>query len=528
MSVLIFCVAYYLLTSVSLYFLFPKMGLEAWKALVPVYNFIEWGRVMGKKTTSSLWIMVPVVNFFTYASMSVDLVRSFGKMSWLDSFLGVVASPLKFWLLAKDEKATFEPNIIPTELAWKHDVQTAIKNNDKRSLEKLSKSKFHKNTPREWGEAIIFAVFAAAFIRMFFFEMYVIPTSSMEGSLLVGDYLAVSKVSYGLRTPQTVLQVPLLHNRLPFNSGESYLSTPKLGFHRWFGSPATSLHRNDPFVFNYPEGDSVYCYPGRTFSINDARREPQIANAVRGLTLNVRPVDKRDHYIKRCVAIAGDTLEVRNRQLYVNGVAAQNPSGLQYTYLITSKSPINPEALNDMGVNMNESKVNGDYRSVIAQLTNADVERIKAFGEGTIVELQPCDSIQYAGKMFPHSPAQNGWTPDNYGPIWIPKAGAQVPLTAENIAYYRRIISIYEGNQLEERGGKFIINGAEATTYTFKQDYYWAMGDNRHNSEDSRFWGFVPADHVMGKPLFIWFSTKGANIFNGINWSRMFTSANKM
>ena len=527
MSLLIFGCVYYLLTSLSLYLLFPKMGLDAWKALVPVYNFIEWGRVMGKKTTSTLWILVPIVNFFTYASMSVDLVRSFGQMSWWSSFLGVVASPYKFWQLSRDKNAAFEPNIVPTEQAWKDEVKAAYKNNDKRAIEKLSKSKFQKNTPREWGEAIIFAVFAAAFIRMFFFEMYVIPTSSMEGSLLVGDYLAVSKVSYGLRTPQTVIQVPLLHNRLPFDKGESYLSSPKLGFHRFFGSPETSLHRNDPFVFNYPEGDSVYCYPGRTFSINDARREPMVANAIRGMTLNVRPVDKRDHYIKRCVAIAGDTLEVRDRQLYINGVVAQNPTNLQYTYLIKSKAPLNMQAIEDMGVNMKEAQTAPD--GFTAQLTNADVERIKAFGNGVVVELVPqADSSRDAGKIFPHDPAHYHWNVDNYGPIWIPKAGVQVTLSAENIAFYRRIISVYEGNTFVERGGKFIINGVETTTYTFKQSYYWAMGDNRHNSEDSRYWGFVPSDHVMGKPMFIWLSTKGANIFKGINWNRMFTSANKM
>lgn len=543
MSVLIFCIAYYLLTCASLSQLFPKMGIPSSKAWIPVVNFLEWGRKMGQKDRSTWWIVVPIVNFFTYSSMCVDLVRSFGKMSWWDSFLSVVASPYKFWQLAKDGNATFEEGIVPAEQAYKKQLKAAVEAKDKRTLEKLAKSKFAKSTIREWGEAIIFAVFAASFIRMFLFEMYVIPTSSMEGSLRVGDYLAVSKLSYGLRTPQTVLQLPLLHNRLPFNAGESYLRSPSFGYHRWFGSPETNLKRNEPFVFNYPEGDSVYCYPGgffmgremapRNWSVYDIRRNPGLANLLNGLELNIRPVDKRDHYIKRCVGIAGDTIELRNGQLYVNGQQAAHAPGVRFQYKITSPTPLTQAQFDNIGTNINELAPEGLRQPsaiVLGAFSKEEIEKVKGFAPGITVELAPqIDSVYDPQRMFPHDPAHfNKWNVDNYGPLWIPKKGAQVTLTPDNIALYRRIISVYEGNKLEETGGKFVINGQATTTYTFQQNYYWAMGDNRHNSEDSRFWGFVPEDHVMGKPLFIWFSTKNGNIGKGINWSRMFTGALKM
>ncbi|MBP7184860.1 MAG: signal peptidase I [Saprospiraceae bacterium] len=501
--------------------IFKKAGESATKALIPGLNFAIWSKIIGKSLPSTLWLLFPIVNIFTFSGMCVDLVRSFGKNSFWESFKSVVLTPLSFFQIANDSKSTYQGPILEAERKYKKDIETAEKANDSYELKKLkANNPFQKSSGREWGESIIFAVFAAAFIRMFLIEAYTIPTSSMEGSLLVGDYLFVSKAHYGIRMPMTILQVPLLHNRLPRDLGESYLTNPSLPYYRL---PAIeNIDRNDPIVFNYPEGDSIYMFPGRIYSTHDMRRGhlPQELLASMAATQPIiRPIDKRDHYIKRCVAIPGDSLQVIDKQLYVNGKKAVNPSHLQLRYKINGD--VNTEKLEEWGVSLYDSAP--EYG--IYHLTAEQVEKVKSLG----LSVEPVNAQNPSPfYVYPHDPVHFNWTVDNFGPIYIPKKGTTVQISPNNIALYSQIIERYEGNKLEVKDNQCYINGAPATSYTFKQDYYWAMGDNRHNSEDSRYWGYVPEDHIVGKPLFIWFSTKNANIMNGIRWDRIFSGATKM
>ncbi|NJN32996.1 MAG: S26 family signal peptidase [Saprospiraceae bacterium] len=412
---------------------------------------------------------------------------------------------------------------MPKEQDYLKQLREAHAKKDARTLKTLEKSPYKKGMFREWIEAIVFAVFAAAFIRMFLIEAYVIPTSSMEGSLLVGDYLFVSKAHYGIRTPMTVVQVPLLHNQVPVLGSESYITKPNLPYYRL--AAIEPVQRNKPFVFNWPIGDSVYITPNRSWNIEQIRqmsppqlRQAQIPYPFDESNLVIRPLDKKDHYIKRCVAIAGDKFEVRDRQIYINDQPAIVPKKVQFLYTVSGNGNLNTEEMIDWGVNVEEGFQSSNNTYVFA-LTNENIERIKT--KGFNVTVYPRN--ENSPDIFPQDTAHFKWSVDNFGPLVIPAAGATVQLSPENIALYRRIITVYESNSLEQRNGEFFINGSKTNSYTFKQNYYWAMGDNRHNSEDSRFWGFVPHDHIVGRPLLVWMSTGK----NGIRWNRIFTSANK-
>jgi signal peptidase I len=529
MEILIFLLVTYILFSISMMKLFEKAGEQGWKALVPGLNFIVMCKLVGRSSAHAAWLLVPIVNIFIYVGLCVDMVRSFGKYGFGHSAMAVIYAPLIFFLIGNNKDDKYLGPALKMEKDYFTKVEEAKAQNNSKELQKLARNNPYKKGPvREWVEAIVFAVFAAAFIRMFLIEAYTIPTSSMEGSLLVGDFLFVSKAHYGIRTPKTVMMLPLLHNRVPVIGGESYLSKPNLPFYRL---PAlTAIKRYDPVVFNYPEGDSVYFFPDRTYSIHDFRRgavTPQRFMEIKSgqAELVVRPIDKKDHYIKRCIGLPGDSLLIRDRQVFINGQRAKNAEHMQFLYAVTSSSgSINTEKLEELGVNLTES----DPSRGIFFLDSTQVEKIKALGADVKVEvLSPPNSGP--NHLFPHDAANfPGWTVDNFGPIYIPKKGAAVQISPQNIALYERVIGVYEGNKLEKKDGKIFINGQEATNYTFKMDYYWMMGDNRHNSEDSRVWGFVPHDHIVGKPLFIWFSTKSGSISNGIRWNRLFSSANKM
>jgi len=515
-TVLIALLLFYVLTSITLAGLFKKAGVPAHKAYIPGLNFIEWCKVIGRKPWHALWLLVPAVNVFIYAGMAVDMVRSFGRFSFWDSVLAVIATPVIFWQIGKDSQAKYRGPNYTMEKEYKAKMEAARKAGDKATYQKMLRtSPYEKSTLREWVESIIFAVFAAAFIRMFLIEAYVIPTPSMEESMLVGDYLFVSKFHYGIRMPMTVLQIPLLHNRIPLIGGESYLEHPSFGYHRTAG--LEKIDHNDPIVFNYPEGDSVYLYPGRTFSIYDVRRNKQLAGIPQRFRLITRPVDKRDHYVKRCIGLPGDTLQIRERQVYINGVPAKNPEKMQFNYKVISVgAPINPKTLAAIGVT---KSVPGkrDYYA----LTREEVEKVRGLSKDIIVEVEKHSPPNYA--LFPHDPKiMSNWTVDDYGPVVIPAKGMTIPLNDFTYPFYQRCIRVYEHNRLERRNGKFFLNGKEADSYTFKMDYYWAMGDNRHQSEDSRFWGFVPEDHIVGKPLFIFFSVSHDQNAKGIRWNRIF------
>jgi signal peptidase I len=354
-----------------------------------------------------------------------------------------------------------------------------------------------KTKVRDWVDTITFAVVAATFIRTFFIEAYTIPTSSMENSLLVGDFLFVSKMSYGARVPNTPLSFPFVHNKLPFIEGKSYLKLVQLPYGRMPGFG--SVQRGDAVVFNYPMEDW-------------------------------HPVDKKENYIKRCVAIAGDSLEVRNKQVFINGKPQgySHPENLQYKYFLYSNQPLDIQQLHDeFLVNIDANSGNGPMEGH-ESIYLFDLNQTQLAG---LSKWKSIDSIRLAypftagfpdPSVFPASPELFNWNPDFYGPIWIPKAGATIALNEKTLALYERAITVYEGNKLEWVNGQFLLNGNPTTSYTFKMNYHWMMGDNRHNSLDSRFWGFVPEDHVVGKAVFIWLSMDRFAKGMGIRWNRMF------
>jgi signal peptidase I len=538
MSILIFLLVLYVLNSITMMRLFEKAGIEPKKALIPGVAAMEWCKIVGRKPQYALWFLFPIINFFIYASLCIDMVRSFGKQGFWQSVVAVVAAPWAFYKIGKNPADKYLGPVLVQEREYHRQYAQALEKKDERALAKLKSSPFSKSTGREWTEAIIFAVFAASFIRMFIFEAFVIPTSSMEGSLKVGDFLFVSKPSYGLRLPMTVLQLPLVHNRLPFgqkNTGltarESYLPSPSLPYTRLPGWE--SLERNKPVVFNFPCGDSVIVEAHRTTDIGQWNRDPRTRLQRRQLTAT-RPIDKKDHYIKRCVAIAGDSLFVRGGNLYVNGQLAPKPKHMQYGYIVrTQNGQLPVEQLIEWGVNSEEVARADRSGNGFVYVINMDQETLAKVRALPNVTAELLRGEQIGGGLptycFPNkAEITSKWTVDDYGPIYVPKAGATVALTPQSLPFYERIIRIYEHNDLQVRGGKYFINGQEATTYTFQQNYYWMMGDNRHASEDSRIWGYVPEDHIVGKPVLVWFSTRGGSIFNGINLKRLFLRPDDM
>ncbi len=535
MGFITFVLVFYVLVSISLYPVFEKAGLPGWKALVPGLNLVEWCKLIGQPGWWAALLLIPIVNFFIFAGMAVDLVRSFKKYDFWHSAVAVILAPVAFAYLGLSKEEAYDGPTLIKEKEYAQQIQEAKEAGHTAKLKKLHRENpYRKSAAREWVEAVVFAVFAAAFIRMFLIEAYVIPTPSMEGSLLVGDFLFVSKAHYGIRLPQTIAMVPLLHNRIPVLNRESYLKKPSLNYNRL---PALeSIDRNDPVVFNFPEGDSVYVLPGRTWSVYDVERGalngteygsyvPLIKKGK--VPLTVRPMDKEDHYIKRCIAIPGDSLEIRDREVYINGAPGEMPSHVQFLYIVNAPNGLNMTQLFKWGLSrddISQNPNNPNPNEYYMHLGHEEKEKIQSIDPAITIE-----PVQFRQRLlFPYDAEHYGnWTVDNYGPIYIPKKGATVKLDPKSINFYRRIISVYEDNDYYEKDGQYFINGEAATEYTFKMNYYWMMGDNRHNSEDSRVWGYVPENHIVGKPLFIWFSTKEGSIANGINWSRIFTSADK-
>ena len=378
----------------------------------------------------------------------------------------------------------------------------------------------------EWIDAIIFAVIAASFIRMFFIEAYTIPTSSMEKSLLVGDYLFVSKTAYGPKVPNTPLSFPFVHNTLPLTKyTKSYVEWIKRPYRRLAGFG--KIKNDDVVVFHFPEGDTVALnlqnqsyYQlvrgyGRDRLWSDSRNFGGIVD---------RPVDKRENYIKRCVGIPGDVLELKSGVLFVNGKEQKKFPGMQHDHIVlTNGTSINPKALDKLKIS--EADRHGFSGSQYQfPLTDENVTKLKAFANIVAVEKNTESPGNWDQSVFP-SDKWHKWNVDNFGPITIPAKGKTVELDSTSIGFYRRIISVYEKNALKEENGRFFINGNETKTYTFKMDYYWMMGDNRHNSADSRYWGFVPEDHVVGKALIIWLSLdKDKGLPQKIRLNRMFKS----
>lgn len=382
------------------------------------------------------------------------------------------------------------------------------------------------STIYDWGSAIIFAVVVATLIHIFFFQMYVIPSPSMEKTLVEGDYIYVSKLAYGPQMPNTPIAFPLVHNIMPFSTtAKSYSDAWQRPYHRLKGFG--KVKRNDVVVFNFPAGDTVMI-DNTQWSYYDALREYEYQfgkeEGRRRLhsehTIIYRPVDKRDNYIKRCVAVPGDSLMIVDAELFVNKLPYESIPQRQYDYRVETTSPIAQSAFEEMGINPQSITVqptNSGY-TYLLPLTDQMVSRLKSKPQVSNITRDT-----KANLVFPYD-SHHQWTEDNFGPIWVPKKGATITLTPENIALYSRIIDVYEGNELVIQDDQIFINGKPSNSYTFKMDYFWMMGDNRHNSADSRYWGFVPEDHIVGRAEFIWLSLDPNKSFpSNIRWSRMFT-----
>ncbi len=401
-----------------------------------------------------------------------------------------------------------------------------------------------------WVDALVFALVAVYFINLFFFQNYVIPSSSLEKSLLTGDYLFVSKVSYGPRIPETPLTMPLTQHTLPLFQCKSYIEWPHWDYRRVKGLGKVEL--NDIVVFNYPAGDTLcsapqyqaydfyqmcyslgyQMYPQRpnpdsltieqrqqyfSFLYQSGRNEIVRNQAEYGL-IDTRPTDRRENYVKRCVGLPGMTLQIKDRIIYLDGKANKEPDNVQYTYKVKLRQRLDDDIMKELGISMEDiMSLNTAGYMPMTKHTVAELSKRKDLVESIEINTEASDLDIYPLNGNMH------WTRDNYGPIWIPAKGKSIQLTMENLPIYERCIRTYEGNTLEVKDGKILINGKAATSYTFKLDYYWMMGDNRHNSLDSRYWGFVPEDHIVGKPIFIWWSSdpdRGG--FSGIRWNRLF------
>ena len=395
--------------------------------------------------------------------------------------------------------------------------------------------KYHRNAREhnavyrvaaEWVEAIVFAVVMASLIHIFVFQMFTIPSPSMEKSLLVGDYLYVSKLTYGPKLPNTPLSMPLVHNTMPFSKtgAKSYSEAIRRPYKRLTG--LRPIERDDVVVFNFPAGDTVLLEDLNVTYYDVLRgyqRQLGVAEGRAALekryTIVARPVDKRENYVKRCVGLPGDTILVRASQLYVNGLAQKEIPGLQQIYRIVTSAPFSHVALDNMGIAISPEDYDRTTGEYWVPLTDANVQKMRA--ASNVISVDKLRST--GGDVFPNT-VDMGWSESDFGPLWIPSRGATVALTPDNLPLYERIIDVYEANDLELRNGVIYINGAPASEYTFRMDYYWMMGDNRQNSADSRFWGFVPEDHIVGKASFVWLSLdKSKGLFDGkIRWNRMF------
>ena len=405
-----------------------------------------------------------------------------------------------------------------------------------------------------WVDALVFALVAVYFINLFFFQNYVIPSSSLEKSLLTGDYLFVSKVSYGPRIPETPLTMPLTQHTLPLVNVKSYVEWPHWDYRRVKGLGNVKL--NDIVVFNYPAGDTlcneeryqandyyqmVYSIGDQILEQNGQQQDVRVLNplqqrryfekvyaAGRNYILNMpgeygdiisRPTDRRENYVKRCVGLPGQTLQIKNRIVYLDGKANKEPDNVQYTYKMKLKGEFPIDLADELGIT-NEDLLMYNQSGVIP-LTKKAYLALKA--NKNLVESISINADAIYGDLYPLN-AYTGWTRDNYGSVWIPKKGKSIQLNLKNLPIYERCIKVYEGNDLKvDSQGNIFINGKLAKSYTFKLDYYWMMGDNRHNSADSRYWGFVPEDHIVGKPIFIWWSHSPDHPgFSGIRWNRLF------
>ncbi|MBK9194652.1 MAG: S26 family signal peptidase [Flavobacteriales bacterium] len=508
-------ISYAVVVQACLWKFFVKAGRKAWEGWVPLYNIYIWNKIIGKPWWWLFLLLVPGVNLLMLIIMNVNLAISFS------------ARDSKHYLLC-----TFLPWYALPKLAFGEEYKY---------IGPIPVKERRTTLLAQWGDAILFAVIVATVFRTFTFEAFTIPTGSMEKSLLIGDYLFVSKLSYGPRMPMTPISMPFMHHTIAGTK-----NTPS--FVDWFSQPYYRLpgfgdvERGDAVVFNFPEGDTIVIdmenpsyyqwvrqTPGGVKTIVDKKRVGVGGGRMLPIQgIRTRPLDKRENYIKRCVAVSGETVEVRDGDLFVNNELQPLASTGQMKYVIETKTSLNKTLVKDQyDINPGEVEEGGNrqYRLPIQEGMKDEFGKLPFIAQ-MIPDLAPKQktTITAALQIFPNDTAYD-WSVDNFGPLWVPKAGEKIDLTLANLPLYRRAIHVYENNSLEVRDGKILINGSEATSYTFKQNYYWMMGDNRHGSQDSRFWGFVPEDHVVGKAVFIWMSADPENggFPMGIRWKRLFS-----
>ncbi len=456
----------YILQVVAYYKFFEKAGEKGWIAAIPFYNYYTHIKIVGRPLWWTVLLLVPVVNFFVALTIHLDLLKSFGKYTYLDQVLGVIFAPFYMIYVAYSPSSEY-----------------------KGEATKMPKVK--KSIQKDWMESIVFAVFAATLIRWFFMEAYVIPTPSMERSLLVGDFLFVSKLKYGPRTPKTPIQIPLTHAKVWGTDIPSYLDFLSMPMLRL---PSTGqVEKGDVVVFNYP---------------------PEFEH----------PKDLRTHYIKRCVAVAGDTLEVRKGHVFVNGVAQDDPELMQYRYFVETDQAIRERVFESVDISEYYSAIGREgQKGYVIYALPASAEKIKSFDfiKNVTLELEPEGRAE--PRIFPDA-RYYPWNADHYGPLEIPKRGMKIKLDEYTVAKYGSTIRDYEDwDEVKIELERLIIDGEPVTEYTFKKDYYFMMGDNRHNSEDSRYWGFVSEDFIVGEASFIWMSLDNKkNLIGKIRWSRLF------
>lgn len=489
-AVIISCLILLVAMFIGLYGVFQKAGQKGILILVPIYNLYIWLKIVKKPLWWMIFLILPYINVFMLFLLFIETLKAFNKDTIFNQVLCILFPFVFFPIIGFNKSKYIHP-----------DEQVKVK----------------KSATREWTEAIIFAVIAATIIRTFLIEAYTIPTSSMEKSMLVGDFLFVSKIAYGSRTPMTPIAMPFAHHTLPLTkSTKSYLEWIKLPYYRFPGY--TNIKRNDVVVFNYPDGDTValnmqnvsYYKLVRDYGLETVKKndlyDPRTNRIEKNYfgKITARPLDKRENYIKRCVGMPGDTVEIIDKQLFINNQIGYNPPGLQYQYIFrTNGTPISERTFRKYNILSSDIMYFGQSNSYIIPLTEELVPIFRSMPNLDTMAVFP--SSAWDQDMFPHS-EHYPWNRDNYGPIIIPKQGVTVKLDTVSILLYERIIKIYENNDLEIKNGNIYINGVLSSTYTFKQDYYWMMGDNRHNSADSRMWGFVPHDHVVGKAAFVWLS----------------------
>lgn len=465
--------------------LYIKAGRKAWEAGVPIYNAIVLMKIINRPWWWTILLFIPIVNLIMFPVVWVETIRSFGRNSTTDTVLVLLTLGLYIYYINYTQDVTYIED---------------------RSLKP-------RTSAGEWVSSILFAVVAATIVHTYFMQPYTIPTSSLEKTLLVGDFLFVSKFHYGARTPITPVSLPMVHDTIPVLKTRSYVKGPEYPYFRIPGFE--DIERNDIVVFSWPVDTLV-----------------DIQRPFKGSY--IKPLDKKTNYVKRCVGLPGDSLEVRDGYVFINGKENDLPdrAKLQFGYFVRTSGRISD------GILKNRYDITDDYQ----YYQNDNVYYFKAISEEAANKLQNHPSVismeralapagKYDQNAFPNNPKYS-WNTDNFGPIYIPEAGKTVAITPESIPFYRQIIEVYEGrelgidNKISQSGTQVLLNGEPITEYTFKMDYYWMMGDNRSNSQDARMWGYVPFNHVVGKPVFVWFSwnSHGQGISNKIRWNRLFTT----